>query len=118
MDEAEKLCDRIAIMNEGKIVSLDTPQNLIRDLGKNHKVAFDVENNCDISVSTNIPGITRVERKGSTITVFGNPDTLISNTIAYLNKKSFALKNLHALQPNLEDVFLTLTEGELGEEYP
>ncbi len=109
MDEAEYLCNRIGIMDRGKIIALDTPQNLIRNLDAGHKVMFDVDQSHNFSPLTDNPSITRVEQQDRAITVHGNGDTLVNDTIAYLAQQGCRYSNLQTAQPNLEDVFLALT---------
>ena len=107
MEEAERLCDRVAIVDHGKIVALDSPQNLIASLGDESRVAFDVDRAFDQSLVSTLPGITRVERIGECLVVYGKKDGLIGKVVTALGSVPF--NNIHSEQPTLEDVFLKLT---------
>lgn len=72
MEEAEHLCDRVAIVDHGKIVALDTPQNLINSLGEENRVIFDNIGNLPLKKSYELPGVSRVEKIGQQIVVYGS----------------------------------------------
>ena len=59
MEEAERLCDRVAIIDHGKIVALDTPQNLIDSLGAENRVVFEVDGHLDEESLRTVPGVIR-----------------------------------------------------------
>jgi ABC-2 type transport system ATP-binding protein len=109
MEEAERLCDRVAIMDEGKIVALDTPQNLIDSLGIEDRLAFSVRGELDEALLLAVPGVARVERSGEDVVVYGQGESLVSGVVNALEAAGVRPRDLHTTQPTLEDVFLTLT---------
>jgi ABC-2 type transport system ATP-binding protein len=109
MEEAERLCDRVAIVDHGKIVALDTPQNLIDSLGDEGRVVFEIDKPFDHALFENLPGVTRVEKIGERILVYGQKDGLIGKVAAALGLANLPFTNLRSEQPTLEDVFLKLT---------
>ena len=113
MEEAERLCDRVAIMDHGKIVALDTPQNLIDSLGAENRVVLKVDGPFDQDSLRIAPGVVRVERIGERVVVYGQKEGLISGVIAALEAGGIRFENLRTEQPTLEDVFLALTGKEM-----
>ncbi len=113
MEEAEELCDRVAVMDHGRIVALDTPQNLIASLGAEHRVVFSVEGPLDIESFRKIQGVTRAERSGTRIVIFGRDDDLVVRVVMTLASAKIRFRDLRTEQPNLEDVFLALTGKEM-----
>ena len=107
MEEAERLCDRVAIMNDGRIIALDTPKNLIRNLDGEMRVVFEVEGEFDSSPLETFA--TRIERDGNQVVVHGKGNDLLGNVVRALESQNCSFQNLRSEQPNLEDVFLSLT---------
>ncbi len=113
MEEAERLCDRVAIMDHGKIVALDTPQNLIDSLGAENRVVFEVDGPLDEEPLRTAAGVVRVERIGERVVVYGQKDGLVSGVVDALEAGGIRFENLRTEQPTLEDVFLALTGKEM-----
>jgi len=113
MEEAERLCDRVAIMDHGKIVALDTPENLIDSLGAENRVVFEVGGPFDEEPLRAAPGVVRVERIGERVVVYGQKDGLVSGVVNALETAGIRFENLRTEQPTLEDVFLALTGKEM-----
>jgi ABC-2 type transport system ATP-binding protein len=109
MEEAERLCDRVAIIDHGKLVALDTPQNLIDSLGAEMRVVFEMGAHLDDGLLRAVPGVVRVERIGARVVVHGQRDGLVGRVIAALETGDMRFENLRTEQPTLEDVFLALT---------
>lgn len=109
MDEAEQLCDRIAIMDAGKIVALDTPRGLIDSIGIERRLIFSVEGSCGAETFDRVNTVTRVEVDGNRFTIYGEGDQMIADVVNLLVKDRIKFKDLQTRQPNLEDVFMTLT---------
>ncbi len=109
MEEAERLCDRIAIMDGGKIIALDTPQNLVHKLGAGNRVIFEANGNFNAALIENVIPDARIEREGERVTIHSKNDRLASAVVHILETNSIPFKNLRTEQPNLEDVFLSLT---------
>ena len=115
MEEAERLCDRVAIINHGRIVALDTPENLIKSLGVEARVVFNVEGDFDQKQLSRVREATRIEQVGERVIVYGQGDALVERVVSTLSKKGIRYRDLRTEQPNLEDVFLTLTGREMEE---
>ncbi|MEA3396256.1 MAG: ABC transporter ATP-binding protein [Chloroflexota bacterium] len=109
MEEAERLCDRVAIMDHGKIVALDTPENLIRSLGSENRVVFSVAEHFDERGLQTLSVVARVEQVGERVVVYGRGDGLVSGVVNALEADGIRFRDLRTEQPSLEDVFLTLT---------
>ena len=107
MDEAEQLCDRLAIVNHGRIVATDSPRGLITTYADRIKVIFstDVE---DISWLEMIPQVSSVTRLGQRVEVEGNGPVLAA-VAAELAGHGILPIDLRTEQPSLEDVFLAIT---------
>ncbi len=115
MEEAEHLCDRVAVMDHGRIVALDTPGRLIESLGAENRVVFTTDAAIDIGPLKSIPGVTRVERVGGKMVVFGRGDELVVRVVMALAAAKIRFRDLRTEQPSLEDVFLALTGKEMRE---
>ncbi len=115
MEEAERLCDRVAIIDHGKLVALDSPQNLIDALQAESRVVFEVEDGFDCAALRALPGVTRTEQIGERVAVYGQKDGLAGRVVHTLEESGVRFTNLHTEQPTLEDVFLALTGKEIRE---
>ncbi len=109
MEEAERLCDRVAIVDDGRIVALDSPEKLVRSLGAEKRVLFTVERAFDEAALRAVPGVTKVERNGERVTVYGTGDRLVGGVVNVLETGGVPFRDLRTEQPTLEDVFLALT---------
>ncbi len=111
MEEAEVLCDRIAIMDSGKIVALDTPTGLLSRIDQRATVAFHVANDqLDLEPLKKCTGVTRIDRIKNTVTLHTRDvqNTLI-DLIRYDQERTVDFTDLQVHDANLEDVFLELT---------
>src|SRR5664280_2299443 len=108
MEEAEYLCGRVAIMDHGKIVALDTPHNLIESSGMEERINFegDVPN---IGELKNVKEVLNVQENQGEVTVYGKGADLLQNVVSYLQAKGINYRNLQTRTPNIEDAFLKLT---------
>jgi len=108
MDEAEELADRIAIIDQGNIVALDTPQALIQNLHAETRVRFTNYNGYDPQLLRHVNGVTDVEQRGKQVIVQGN-GALLAHVATALAEHNVTPTDLRVEQANLEDVFLALT---------
>jgi ABC-2 type transport system ATP-binding protein len=113
MEEAEHLCDRVAIIDHGRLVALDTPEKLIRSLGSENRVVFSAPADLDPQRLAGLPCVTRLERSGERIIVHGQGGKLVVVVVDYLSSNDIPFRDLRTEQPNLEDVFLALTGREM-----
>ena len=108
MEEAEKLCDRVAIIDQGRLIALDSPHNLVQRLAGETRLRFSPDGLGDYTWLARLPGVTRVERSLDEVLVAGQGNILIP-VAAALAEKGYAPADLRSEQPTLEDVFLVLT---------
>lgn len=111
MEEAERLCDRVAILDHGKIVALDSPSALIRGLEKEESVVFTIERPLPPAFITLFSRDGTVGVDGERVIVHGRSDQtpLVSEVVKQLAEMGIKFRDLRTEQVNLEDVFLQLT---------
>jgi ABC-2 type transport system ATP-binding protein len=111
MEEAELLCDRVAIMDQGRIIQCDTPANLVAKLGLSATITADVSGE-SLARSTldEIPAVTDVQLDGSRLTIHTTnlPQTM-SALMDSVRTAGSNLEQLSTSRPTLEDVFLHYT---------
>ena len=118
MDEAERLCDRVAVVDHGKIIAEGTPRELIDRLGGHHMIEFATSNGVgDDSYWRVLPGVEAVHRDENTwcITVH-EPHETIPALLAAVQRSGAKLEHLTTRQASLEDVFVHLTGRHLRED--
>ncbi|MGB9753487.1 ABC transporter ATP-binding protein [Roseiflexus castenholzii] len=113
MEEAERLCDRVAIVDRGHIVALDTPEGLIRTLGAENRVVFIVDGLFEPQRLSKLTGVTRIETIGERVIVYGRGDGMVGEVVNALTTSGMRFRDLRTEQPNLKDVFLALTGREM-----
>jgi ABC-2 type transport system ATP-binding protein len=117
MEEAQALCDRVGIIDHGRVISLDTPANLIRNLSADSKVTFQTQDNGKAAAAfQGLPTVSRVERiAGGFALHTRDSDGTLMELVRLADRRGFIIKNIHTEVPNLDDVFLALTGRELRE---
>jgi ABC-2 type transport system ATP-binding protein len=118
MEEAERLCDRVAILNHGKIVALDTPAALVQGLEAEERVIFSLNGSISLTLEQALSRISRVEVQGEQVTTHrkaGLKAPLVSEVVSLLAGLGIPFHDLRTEQPTLEDVFLSLTGREMRE---
>lgn len=113
MDEAEALCDRLAIIDHGRIIALDRPYALIAGLEAEGRLDFESEQALDLQAIQALTPVSAAVQNGHRVTVYGRPDSLAAAVVTYLDAARVRFQNLRTAQPNLEDVFLHLTGRQL-----
>jgi ABC-2 type transport system ATP-binding protein len=113
MDEAEKLCDRVAVVDRGNIVASDTPQGLITRYASEVRVVFSTDQ-ADLAWLDEIPEVSNVTRTGPRVEVEGR-GAVLAMVAAALVEHDIVPSDLRVEQPSLEDVFLKLTGESAGE---
>jgi ABC-2 type transport system ATP-binding protein len=107
MDEAERLCDRIALIDHGKLRALDTPEALAAQAG-GHRVSFVPSAPVDDQTLLAVPGVSQIERKERYVTVTGAGD-LAASLIEALGRIGVRLSDIEARRGSLDDAFVKLT---------
>ncbi len=117
MEEAEQLCDRVAIMDHGKVIALGTPAELIATLGAEHVVVFAVNGAFDPEAIKRLPGVVegRTEPRGLALTVRA-PHLAIPALLSELDRQHAPLASLTTHHATLEDLFVSLTGRMLRDE--
>lgn len=116
MEEAELLCDRVAIMDQAKIIALDTPQNLITQHAKTSRVIFGTDKEVFQEKLKELSNVEDVKKLDSTFELrVANIEDAIHNLVEFSKKEGVHLTALQVEQANLEDVFLNLTGKALRE---
>jgi ABC-2 type transport system ATP-binding protein len=111
MDEANQLCDRVAIINQGKIVAIDAPEKLRMATSGMHSVEISFDNVVSPEVLANIPGVNTVKKLGDKWRLYTtNPGELVVSLINYSSSNGLKIISLNTLAPSLEDAFMALTE--------
>ena len=110
MDEAEKLCDRLALINHGTVRALDTPEAIAAQAGGS-RVRFVPSQPVDDQTLRAIPDVLDIERKQRYITVIGTGD-LAPAVITALAAIGVRISEVEARAGNLEDAFLKLTRDD------
>ncbi len=119
MDEAERLCDRIAIIDHGKIIASGTPAELIASLGGHHVVEFALSgvNGGGDEVWAQLPGVQSVRGDDGLFSLqVEEPHQTIPALLSAVQKKGAQLAHLTTRQASLEDVFVQLTGRRLRED--
>jgi ABC-2 type transport system ATP-binding protein len=112
MEEAERLCDRVAIVDQGKIIALGSPRELIQRLGGDHVVELEVNDPAHIAVEDleKLPSVSGSYREGDLLCLAVKEVHLaLPALMAYLKEQGAALEHLSTRHASLEDVFVSLT---------
>jgi ABC-2 type transport system ATP-binding protein len=108
MEEAERLCDRVALIDKGKIVVVDTPAALAERVATEQRIQFRPSVPFDDSLLTSLPEVISLVRRGDVVIVTGNSDAPYA-VISTLARNQIVARQLRVDQGNLEDAFLELT---------
>jgi ABC-2 type transport system ATP-binding protein len=107
MEEAERLCDRVALIDRGRVVALDTPARLAAQARDGKTVRFRPSAPFDDRLLTGLPEVAQVEREGSRVVVTGTGE-LASAVILALAAAGVTTRDLRLDSSNLEDAFVKL----------
>jgi ABC-2 type transport system ATP-binding protein len=120
MEEAERLCDRVAIMDHGKMIALGTPRELIASIGAEHVVEFsagDAVKALDVAAVRRIEGVRSVRTEnGSVLMHVTELHQAVPALLLELTRQGVSLTELRTHSATLEDVFVTLTGRHLRDE--
>ena len=109
MEEAERLCDRVAIMEHGRIIDIDTPERLVKRHCSERTVILETDDLGATERFKRIPGIESVTTIDSRITIRGGSEDLVTDVIDCLSENKIRVTDFRTILPSLEDVFLKLT---------
>ncbi|MGW5432645.1 ATP-binding cassette domain-containing protein [Streptomyces sp. NPDC004059] len=108
MEEAQRLCDRIAVIDKGRVAALDTPAGLIRRSAGATVISFTPSAPLDDDLAA-LPAIASIERKDGRITLSGTDET-VNAVITLLARHRVTAHQLRVLDATLDDAFLDLTK--------
>jgi ABC-2 type transport system ATP-binding protein len=111
MDEAERLCDRVMVIDRGRVVAIDSPAGLIRRIGSEQRLTFRPSKPIDDGVLENLPDVTTINRRGSDVVISGTGNVVQAVT-ARLADSGVIAEGLRVEQTSLEDAYLELTSGD------
>ena len=109
MEEAERLCDRVAIIEHGRVIDIDAPQNLVNRHCPERSVILATDDANAAEHFRTIPRVEAVDSNGSHFTIRGRGDDLVTEVIHCLSENRIRVTDFRTILPNLEDVFLKLT---------
>ena len=109
MEEAERLCDRVAVIDRGKIIDIDTPAALVRRHCPERTVIVTTSQQSADALFRQLAGVTSVERREADVVIHGSGDELVSHVIQCLAQHAIPVIDFRTESPTLEDVFLRLT---------
>ena len=116
MEEADQLCDRLAIIDQGKLLALDTPANLKAQAPGDTlvEVAFDADAAPIVAEAQSIDGVSKAEARGPLLRVFSRrAGEIIPALISAGEAKSLTVRDIHLSRPSLETLFISLTGRKL-----
>lgn len=119
IDEADFLCDRVAIIDHGKLIALDTPRNLKRLVGGDFILDISVEDKDMAKLERLVkdePGIGHSLLRKNTMRVVSRHSTLLPKIITKAGVHGIEITHISMKEPSLEDVFIHLTGREIREE--
>jgi ABC-2 type transport system ATP-binding protein len=120
MDEAERLCDRVAVVDHGQVIALGTPRELIARLGGDHVIEFAIaegQAQPDEARLHELPGVSSVRIEDGDITLrVAEPHIVLPALLDRLREDGRELARLRTRHASLEDVFVQLTGRHLRDE--
>ena len=109
MEEAERLCDRVAIIDHGRIVDIDSPDGLVSRHCPERTVVIGTEDDGALEALGRVAGVTSIARDGASVVVKARSVAVMTGLIQCLAERRIAVTDLRTIVPTLEDVFLKLT---------
>lgn len=108
MEEAERLCDRVAVIDSGRVVAIDTPAALAERVETEQRIQFRPSAPLDDALLQSLPEVTSVLHRGEVVVVTGNSNA-INAVMSVLARNQIVAQQLRVEQASLEDAFLALT---------
>jgi ABC-2 type transport system ATP-binding protein len=109
MEEAERLCDRVAIIDHGRIIDMDSPEGLVRRHCPERSVMLATDDPAAAERFRGIPRVSAVTANNGRLTIAGTGDDLVMEVIRCLSDGRIRVTDFRTVLPTLEDVFLKLT---------
>ncbi|CCH76108.1 ABC transporter related protein [Nostocoides japonicum T1-X7] len=112
MEEAERLCDRVIVIDRGRIVAADTPEGLAANVQADQRMSFVPSEPFEIATLEALPDVHAVAVSGDRIVVTGT-DNVASAVIIALHERGISVGRLRVDQPSLDDAFVALTRDDV-----
>jgi len=109
MEEAERLCDRVAIIEHGRVIDVDTPRGLVARHCPERIVVVGTADTSARERFLAVPGVEAVDADGLSLTIRGRHPSLVTDVIQCVSRHGIVVTDFHTTLPSLEDVFLRLT---------
>lgn len=109
MEEAERLCDRVAIIERGKVIEMGSPAALVKKHCPQRAVVFSCDRMGVTELLERTPGVEAVSSEGPTHTVSGTGEDFVTRMIRFVSEEALEISDFRTVMPTLEDVFLKLT---------
>jgi ABC-2 type transport system ATP-binding protein len=110
MEEAARLCDRVAIMDRGRVIALGRPSHLVESVAGRQTIEFRASEGFDSTVLGGLPGVNRVSaRNGDVLLSVTQVAEVLPLLMGEIRRQGQELAHLYTHQPTLEDVFIQLT---------
>ncbi len=123
MDEAQRLCDRVAVVDHGRVIALGSPAELINQIGGEHVIEFGLvhQNGESAEVATDLfadlPSVNAARKEGDDFSLtVSEPHVALPALVNHLQARDLELASLTTRHVSLEDVFVTLTGRHLADE--
>jgi ABC-2 type transport system ATP-binding protein len=116
MEEADRLCERLAIIDRGRLLALDSPAELKARApgGTLIEMTFDAPAPAVVPAASALPGVIRVDEAGATLRVYaGRPGEIIAGLVRAAEQAGRSVTNIHLAPPSLETLFISLTGRKL-----
>ena len=113
MEEAERLCDRVALIDAGRVVAMDTPAGLASRVQSGQRIQFRPSVPFDDGLLAGLPDVTSVIRRGDVVVVTGS-DNALNVVTSELARHQIVARQLRVEQASLEDAFVALTGRHAG----
>ena len=108
MEEAERLCDRVALIDGGRLVAIDTPAGLVSRVDTEQRIRFRPSGPIDDAVIADLPGVSGISRSEGQIVVTG-VGNVVATVIAAMAARGVTALELRVDQATLDDAFVVLT---------
>jgi ABC-2 type transport system ATP-binding protein len=109
MEEAERLCDRVAIIEHGRVIDVDSPRGLVARHCPDRMVVVATADASARERFLALPGVDSVDADGTSMTIRGRNPGLVTDVIQCVSRHGITVTDFHTTVPTLEDVFLRLT---------
>ena len=109
MEEAERLCDRVAIIEHGRVIDVDTPAGLVARHCPERVVVLATDDGTACERFLSLPGVQAVDAANGSITICGRTASVVADVLQCVSTHRIPVTDFRTVVPSLEDVFLRLT---------